>query len=95
MDNFPKELAELRHDLNNQDNRMTAHPMYIVQKYTFGIHAWVFNNVFFTQKAAEEYIEENFSGEALDDVRIYVGSGYRNKQWKLLRRFMKGDDRDD
>jgi len=95
MDKFPEELAEIRHDLNNQDNRITAHPMYIVQKHSGEPFGWVFDNVFFTQRAAEEHIEENFFGEARDAVRIYVGSGYRNKQWKLLRRFLKGDDRDD
>ena len=85
----------MRHEMNTQDNQATAHPMYTVQEvrgegnmddvcYTL--------QVFFTRKAAEEFIEnEKYNYRKLI---IYIKSGNNNLEWIAARRLLKGNGDD-
>jgi hypothetical protein len=44
---------------------------------------WEFVQPFFTRKAAEAYIE--VMRHRLTDPRVYVESGYRNREWQAIR----------
>jgi hypothetical protein len=44
---------------------------------------WEFVQPFFTRKAAEAYIE--VMRHRLTDPRVYVESGYRNREWQTIR----------
>jgi hypothetical protein len=48
---------------------------------------WRMVQPFFTMKAAEEYIRENKHN--MKEPRVYVASGYRNKEWQAIREFLK------
>lgn len=47
---------------------------------------WEWVQPFFTRVGAETYIEAN--AHNLTDPRVYVASGHRNDEWKLLRRVL-------
>lgn len=47
------------------------------------IDTWEYVTMFFTRKAAQEYIDKYHYN--MNDPRIYVDSGYRNKEWELVR----------
>ncbi len=107
------DLEDIRRDLLMQDNRMTSHPMFVVQQkrriYGLGEEyteqfatvdfeeservgykdIFEFVTCFFTNKAAEEYIETN--AHNLIEPRVYVDSGWRNKQWQAVRALLMGD----
>jgi len=53
--------------------------------YTRTAYADTWENVmpFFTEKAAQRYIDEN--GHNLSSPRIFVESGYRNHEWEAIR----------
>lgn len=44
---------------------------------------WVFVQPFFTEQGAKDYIAIN--GHNLREPRIYVESGYRNEEWRIVR----------
>lgn len=47
---------------------------------------WEAESVFFTEDAANAYIEANRHN--LTEPRVYVASGYRNQEWQLVREFL-------
>lgn len=49
---------------------------------------YVFVQPFFTEHGAQEYIKVN--GHNLREPRIYVESGYRNEEWRLIREYLMG-----
>ena len=49
---------------------------------------YVFVQPFFTEHGAQEYIKAN--GHNLREPRIYVESGYRNEEWRLIREYLMG-----
>ena len=49
---------------------------------------WEFVQPFFTEAEARRYI----GGPDTKDVRVYVDSGYRNREWKFVRGLLRGDD---
>jgi hypothetical protein len=51
--------------------------------YTSYVDRWTFVTACFTNKEAERYIEENRHN--LKEPRVFVASGYRNKEWIALR----------
>jgi len=48
---------------------------------------WEFVQAFFTLDAAEAFVLAQ--AHNLREPRVYVESGHRNPEWKLLRRFLK------
>lgn len=52
------------------------------------IDRWEFVQACFTEKGAENYIQAN--GHNLGESRIYVDSGWRNKEWEEVRSFLLG-----
>ena len=79
-----KELEEAysssKNDLGNGD---------FLENYTrVGyIDNWEFITACFTKKGCEDYIAAN--GHNLTEPRIYVESGYRNREWETMREFLK------
>lgn len=87
------EIADIGRKLKAQDNRCTAHPIFMVQsKGNFG--QWQNVQPFFTEEAADSYIALN--GHNLKTPRTYVESGYRNAEWIALRAlFIEAADAED
>ena len=56
------------------------------------IDIWEFVQPFFSQGAADEYIEANEHN--LTDPRVYVDSAYRNKEWQAVRAVLLGTEGD-
>lgn len=83
-------LNEMAESMRDQDNRITAHPMYVVEELCD--KRWLIVTVFFTDSGAKNWIKEN---EHNGTYRIYVASGYNNPEWKAVRRLLIGDGRDD
>lgn len=88
------EIDRMKKAMLDQENRATAHPMYLVQEQRpfAGKSIWAFVDVFFTEEAAGEFIarhRRNFL-----ELRVYVGSGWRNPEWKAVRELLIGDNRD-
>lgn len=97
-------LHQFRKELEIQNNRGTAHPMYVVYEkvemppdtmlpYADFINKNNFINVFFTQKAANNFIEWNkhdYKGELF----VYIKSGNNNPEWQLIREFIRGNEDD-
>lgn len=48
---------------------------------------WDFVMPFFTEGAAQRYLEEN-KHNLRPEARIYVESGYRNAEWEAIRKFL-------
>lgn len=48
---------------------------------------WEHKTSCFTEQAAKDYIER--MGHHMTDARIYVESGWRNKEWIMLREYLK------
>lgn len=85
------ELNEIKQRLNNQDNRATHHPIYVVfQKKGNGDE---FVTVCFTYQGCKDYLAVN--GHNLNQPFIYVHSLFRNSEMLSIREFLKGDDKDD
>lgn len=79
----------IKHELETQDNRATSYPMFTVQNKEADSGEWHIIDVFFTQKGADKYIEnEKWHYEKL---RVYVASGCRNPEWQRALK-MFGDD---
>lgn len=53
------------------------------------LHRWEQVAAFFTLSAAENYIQAN-THRHKGELRTYVESGYRNPEWKELRRLLSG-----
>lgn len=51
---------------------------------------WDFVQPFLTRQAAEEYIESQRHN--LGEARVYVHSGYRNREWQFIRAHFAGSD---
>lgn len=90
---IPSYLKAIRDELHAQDNRCTSHPIYMVQ-FLQGDGSWVNRMPFFTNKGAQDYIDRNHDYRD-PAMRIYVMSGYDNPEWITVRRFLRGDSRDD
>lgn len=73
-------IAEL---VRTQDNRMTSHPIFMVQEKRG--QKWVNVQPCFTEEGANRYIR--MDGHNLREPRVYVASGYRNLEWQLIRTF--------
>ena len=83
-DEVPPEIAKQLADglLNEED--------YI---YTGYEDRWEFVQVFFTAEAAQEYIKNNahrYNGK----LRMFVDSGYRNKEWQTIRKMLMEEAKD-
>ncbi len=52
-------------------------------------YRWEQVAAFFTRKAAEDFIERQSHNHRMG-LRVYVDSGYRNPEWKELRRLLSG-----
>jgi len=52
---------------------------------------WEFVTACFTRHGCEEYIKAN--GHNLNEPRIYVDTGYRNREWEVMREFFKNYER--
>lgn len=48
---------------------------------------WEHKTSCFTEQAAKDYID--VMGHHMEDARIYVESGWRNKEWIMLREYLK------
>lgn len=93
-------FKEMRHKMNTQDNRITAHPIYVVQEYkradcsgNLQFKAWMDVQSFFTEGVANQYIRYN-ARDFIGDTRVYVRSGRSNPEWVALRKLLKGNDDD-
>jgi len=51
---------------------------------------WEWVQPFFSQRAAEDYIDANRHN--LTDPRVYVASGYRNDEWICVRQALVGGE---
>ena len=128
-----KELRKISERMKGQDNRITSHPIFVVQQRrricgmdtqwggdvtwlfdgeeiidanddqiqkvkeyyeehgeepegwvrTGYVDIWEMVQHFFSQKAADEYIERNRHN--MTDPRVYVGSARRNNEWQAVR----------
>ena len=82
-------LLELSDQINNQDNRATSHPIFVVEQkqyigdYKLDIWYWKFVTVCFTEQSANEYIKQ--MGKHLREPRVYIYSGFDNPEWQLVR----------
>ncbi len=54
---------------------------------TMFMDIWEHKTTCLTRKGAEDYIEE--MSHHMTDPRIYVESGYRNREWEVVRDFLK------
>lgn len=81
-----RDINDIAADVAAQDNRSTANPIFTVrQKNERGKELFV--TCCFTAKGCEDYIAAN--GHNLKKPRIYVESGYRNREWEIMREFLK------
>jgi hypothetical protein len=55
------------------------------------LDTWEFVSAFFTEAAAQRYIDENKHN--LKEPRVYVESGYRNKEWEVARGLLTANAR--
>lgn len=78
-------LQEFIKEINSQDNRMTATPYYYDLRYVEGHEKRVEydNNVFFTEKAAEEYIKAN-AHNLPEGTYAFLCWGGRNPELQML-----------
>ena len=91
----------IRHELKNQNGRACMDPQYCVIELrtldSMGLDCCggdsttetmqIMREIFFTNKEAEQYIEEN-KHEHKGELFIYVKSGYRNEGWQMARELM-------
>jgi len=89
-------FKKIQKRMHEQDNRATGHPMYLVQQKRIlsdeDDSIYVFVQVFFTDKGAQDYIDNNEHN--LLEPRIYIASGNANPEWKLIRKILRGDSND-
>ena len=92
--NAQESLLEIRKAMMEQDNRATAHPMYVVQEFGSGREHghWKFVTVFFTNDAAEKFIDDNYHN--YNNLRVYIASGWGNPEWQAVRALLRGDRKD-
>lgn len=50
------------------------------------VHVWETSQPFLTEQGAKDYIAIN--GHNLKESRIYVDSGWRNEEWRMVRDFL-------
>ena len=80
----------IRHELKNQNGRACSDPQYcVIEDVHIKDHDMIrkTHEIFFTNKEAEQYIEEN-KHEHKGELFIYVKSGYRNEGWQMARELM-------
>ena len=75
-------LKSIGKELLTQDNRMTSHPVFRVLSKDKVVE------VFFTNTSAEAYIEQNRHN--LENPYIYIASGWRNREWIMMRECLMG-----
>ena len=80
----------IKNELETQDNRATSCPMFCVQALNEENDSWYHLDVFFTQKGADEYVE-NVQYD-YDHLRIYVATGCRNPEWQLALKLLKDEN---
>lgn len=78
-------------DLKTQNGQATNAPMFCVIEWvktdTVNIYVMAIQEVFFTHREADQYIEEcQYDHES--KLSIYVKSGYRNEGWQYARELM-------
>lgn len=54
------------------------------------IDSWEFVTACFTEQGCKDYIASN--GHNLKEPRIYAESGFRNREWEVLREFLSALD---
>lgn len=79
------EIKEIKNELKIQDNCMTLHPIFMIQQQIDN-ERWEPLQMFFTDKAAKEFIARN--QKHYKNLRIYVKSGHRNPEWQAIRNFL-------
>lgn len=67
--------------LLTQKNEGTSFPRFVVREMRDGAYVHVIE--FFTRDGAEKYIEDE--GARHNDPHVWVGSGYANPEWRLVR----------
>lgn len=77
-------LVSLGSELATQDNRITNEPIFMVQEGSVSGKTYTNHMAFFTEKAAQEYIDAQRHN--LQNPRIYALSAHANREWKALRR---------
>ncbi len=99
--------TRIAHDLATQDNRATAHPMFVVQQrrriYGMG-HDYSDELVWLDEEGDEhpfsggdppkDWTETRYidlDGHNLTDPRIYVASAHRNHEWQTVRELLSRD----
>jgi len=85
-----RQIQRIRENLYCQDNRMTGNPYFIVVE---GERPDIKNSntqIFFTQKAADEYIERN--AHNMNDPWIWIKSGNASPEWCAVRHYFGGSD---
>jgi len=87
-------LAEIGARIRTQDNRITSHPLFLVQERRQilpegsdePIELWEFSDACFTEAGAEAIIARHRHN--LHGPRVYVSSGFRNEEWRIVREFL-------
>lgn len=52
------------------------------------IDSWEFVTACFTEEGCKDYLRSN--GHNLKEPRIYVESGFRNREWEFMREYLMG-----
>lgn len=81
----PERIREIAHQLRTQDNRITTHPIFMVQE-RIG-KRWQNVMPCFTEVGARDYIRAS-GYEHIGDLRIFVASAYRNAEWRAIREWL-------
>jgi len=84
LEELLQKCKEIGKNVANQDNRMTSYPVVQVKDDIGGSEKVV--TVFFTVKAAEDFIKQNLHN--LNDPFCYIASGYNNEEWKMIRELL-------
>lgn len=79
---IPDAIKQIAERLHTQDNRITSHPIFMVQMRTKRDH-WMNVTPFFTSDAAEAFMA--LQGHNYFELRVYVASGYDNPEWRIVR----------
>lgn len=92
---IPEAILEIARNLRAQDNRMTSHPIYMVQEYRGPADGWWTIQPFFTEVEAKAFTNDPSNRRNNGKMRVYVESGYRNEEWQLIRNWLIGLGADD
>jgi hypothetical protein len=83
MSGIPNEILLIAERLRTQDNRITSHPIFMVQERPDSQSNWTNLQPCFTNAAAEAFIERQ--SHNYRHLRVYVASGYDNPEWRIVR----------